>query len=446
MSDIVFVTTTLYTKWLDYQSKIIKDLFPDSEHIIVDGRSSWPNSWFNWIDLAKKSNSKYYIHIDEDFFITNKDEVIRCIEKIESEDIDLLGCSDGYHHYRQHNPVAINTFFMVGKVESLKDLDFSVIKFQWVGDSYINNMNLHYKEDYSNGFEYKHEKFAGCKFDNFEPYYAFLWKMKEMGLKFDYLYPHFDDRFKSTNPRIDKDSEDIGIHMWYTRQWNSDMIVSGVSNISRYIELEKYLNTMSLQEIGYKYQTDKATHHRFCDVYDRYLSNIKNEKLVFLEIGILNGSSIKMWEEYLPNSLIYGADLYDKSFLNSERIKTFILNQEKDDDLNKIDIKFDVIIDDGGHTMLQQQKTLNIMINKMKSNGIYILEDLHTSLLEEKHGYGNTKTNNTLNLIKDLKTGNLSSNDYFINEYDFNRILSKIKYIEIYETKPGSITSIIIIK
>ena len=70
-SNIVFVTTTLYTKWLNYQSEIIKNLFPDSQHIIVDGRGNWPNSWFYWIDEVKKSDRKYYIHIDEDFFITS---------------------------------------------------------------------------------------------------------------------------------------------------------------------------------------------------------------------------------------------------------------------------------------------------------------------------------------------------------------------------------------
>ena len=44
---------------------------------------------------------------------------------MESESIDLMGCSDGYHHFRQNNPVAINTFFMIGKVEHLEKIDFA---------------------------------------------------------------------------------------------------------------------------------------------------------------------------------------------------------------------------------------------------------------------------------------------------------------------------------
>ena len=52
--DIVFVTTTLNTKWLNYQKRLIKNMFPDSKHIIVDGGKNWPNSWFYWIDEVKK--------------------------------------------------------------------------------------------------------------------------------------------------------------------------------------------------------------------------------------------------------------------------------------------------------------------------------------------------------------------------------------------------------
>jgi len=121
--DIVFVTTTLYTKWLNYQKKIIKELFPDSQHIIVDGRGNWPNSWFYWIDEVKKCDQKYYVHIDEDFFITSKEEFLKVFEKMESENIDLIGCPDGYHQFRGANPVAINTFLMYGKVDDVKKIN-----------------------------------------------------------------------------------------------------------------------------------------------------------------------------------------------------------------------------------------------------------------------------------------------------------------------------------
>jgi hypothetical protein len=241
-NDIVFVTTTLYTKWLNYQTDIIKRLFPNSQIIHVDGRSNWPNSWFYWIEEVKKTNAKYYIHIDEDFFILNREEIIKIIQKLESNEADLIGCPDGYHQFRGANPVAMNTLILFGKTEHLKNVNFTNIQFAYSGNGWINNMGLHYKSTYEKDFKYTFTKNGGSNF-NFEqePYYAFLWAMKELNLKFDYLYPHFDETLKSTNPRINETSPDIGIHMWYTRQWNSDMDVHGLPNIERYNKVEEFL-------------------------------------------------------------------------------------------------------------------------------------------------------------------------------------------------------------
>lgn len=247
--NIVFVTTTLYTKWLNYQKQIIKELFPDSQHIIVDGRGNWPNSWFYWIDEVKKCSQKYYVHIDEDFFITSKEEFLKVIEKMESENIDLIGCPDGYHHFRGANPVAINTFLMFGRVDDvkrintdLKSMTFNLTSFDNISYSWKNSEDIKFNDSYKSDFNYPFEEQGGSNFINeHEPYYAFLWTIKELGCKFDYLYPHFDSRFKSTNARLNKNSSDIGIHMWYTRQWNSDMDVWGLPNIERYNRVEKYI-------------------------------------------------------------------------------------------------------------------------------------------------------------------------------------------------------------
>jgi hypothetical protein len=247
--DIVFVTTTLYTKWLNYQKQIIKDLFPESQHIIVDGRGNWPNSWFYWIDEVKKCDQKYYVHIDEDFFITSKEEFLKVIEKMELDGSDLVGCSEGYHHYRGANPVAINTFLMFGRVEhikkistDLKKLIFNLTSFDGKSYYWVNDKLIRYDKSYGDDFNYPHKIQGESNFINEqEPYYAFIWTMKKMGCKFDYLYPHFGDRFKSTNPRLTENSEDIGIHMWFTRNWHETFDVHGLPNRVRYEEVEKML-------------------------------------------------------------------------------------------------------------------------------------------------------------------------------------------------------------
>ena len=103
-------------------------------------------------------------------------------------------------------------------------------------------MNLKFQDRYLNKII---PDGSNLKFEQ-EPYYAFMWSMKEAGARFGYLYPHFDDRFKSTNPRISENSKDIGIHMWYTRNWNSDMDVWGLPNNKRYELIEEHLKSSVL--------------------------------------------------------------------------------------------------------------------------------------------------------------------------------------------------------
>ena len=109
--DIIFVTTTLYTKWLNYQKQLVKKHFPESEHIVVDGRNNWPYAWFHWLNPLKNTSAKWFVHLDEDCFLNSREELLKLIQKMEDEDLTLSAVSDGYHHYRGANPVAINSFF-----------------------------------------------------------------------------------------------------------------------------------------------------------------------------------------------------------------------------------------------------------------------------------------------------------------------------------------------
>jgi len=246
-SEIVFVTTSLSTKWIEYQQKILKSNFPESSFIVVDGKGNWPKSWFFWIDKVKQTNHKWYIHIDEDCFLESKSEVIKLLEKMEKEDIGISAISEAYCHFRGNNPVAFNSFFLAGRVDDLKDvnLDLGNINFTYVENKWKNSLGIQFKNEYLEDFTYPHDKI--WPYDNIEaesePYYLFCWLMKEKKIKIYYLYPYFDDRFKSTNPRIEKDSPDIAIHMWYTRMWESAMDVHGLPNNERYRRLQSYLDS-----------------------------------------------------------------------------------------------------------------------------------------------------------------------------------------------------------
>ena len=244
-SDIIFITTTLQTKWLKYQRGIIRNLFPGSEHIIIDGSRDWPYSWFYWMDEIKKIPGKWFVHIDEDCFLESRDELIKLIGKMEKDGYSVSAVSDGYHHYRGANGTAVNSFFMVGKKDDFLEsgFDYKDIKFSFDGKNWRNDKNIFFRASKHSNQPYSHQKMENDQDSSYEqePYYALLWKLIENNKKFYYLYPNFDERFKSTNPRIDKDSEDIAIHMWYTRLWESPMDVHGMPNVDRYRKIEDYI-------------------------------------------------------------------------------------------------------------------------------------------------------------------------------------------------------------
>jgi fibrillarin-like rRNA methylase len=141
----------------------------------------------------------------------------------------------------------------------------------------------------------------------------------------------------------------------------------------------------SLNEIYSKYQSpeghgDKGTAHTYIDEYEKLLKNYRENSTV-LEIGICRGESIKMWDEYFINSNVYGIDITDQYIkdLIAENKYNIIIGDACSENILKHlnDLTFDVIIDDGSHLINDQINSFNVLKNKMKSNGIYIIEDVN---------------------------------------------------------------------
>jgi SAM-dependent methyltransferase len=131
--------------------------------------------------------------------------------------------------------------------------------------------------------------------------------------------------------------------------------------------------------------TDKASSgHGFLEFYERFFQPIKNSATKVFEIGISEGASLVLWEKYFPKATVYGIDILDKSALESKRIKTFVADQADRSQLaafiDKFGGDFDFILDDGGHTMPQQQISFGFLFQYVRPGGYYIIEDLHTSL------------------------------------------------------------------
>jgi spermidine synthase len=88
-----------------------------------------------------------------------------------------------------------------------------------------------------------------------------------------------------------------------------------------------------------------------------------------------------MWDEYFINSKVYGidiTDLYIKDLIKENKYNIIIGNACSEEILNQLnDLTFDVIIDDGSHLINDQINSFNILKDRMKPNGIYIIEDVN---------------------------------------------------------------------
>lgn len=201
----------------------------------------------------------------------------------------------------------------------------------------------------------------------------------------------------------------------------------------------------TLTQIGLKNNTDKAYFHKYTDLYDKHLTHLRNENINLLEIGIDRAASLNMWAEYFKNGNIYGVDINNKTEYVTNRIYTCIGDQDNYDSIKSVypTVIFDIIIDDGGHTVKQQLITLIALFERLKPGGIYILEDLHTSLT----AYSSTEPT-TLKLLTLMQNKKEITDDFCIHgitKEQLQNVYDNISTLTVEYLKPGepeSITSI----
>lgn len=122
----------------------------------------------------------------------------------------------------------------------------------------------------------------------------------------------------------------------------------------------------------------------YFEIYERHFGQFRNQPVSLLEFGVLHGGSLQMWKYYFgKQAKIFGADINPRcAELGEDQITILLADQESRESLRNICSTlppFDIIIDDGGHTMLQQKTTFEEMWGQLKIGGIYLIEDMHTS-------------------------------------------------------------------
>jgi hypothetical protein len=145
---------------------------------------------------------------------------------------------------------------------------------------------------------------------------------------------------------------------------------------------------MSLVEIVDNSRTDKNTVHSYLPLYQQLLIKKKETARNVLEVGICNGGSIKLWNDFFTNATVYGLDIMHMNDLweeikNNEKIKLYTSTDAYNKEcfttnfLNK-NIKFDFMLDDGPHTLDSMKQFIRLYSNVMTDDGILIIEDVQS--------------------------------------------------------------------
>ena len=150
-----------------------------------------------------------------------------------------------------------------------------------------------------------------------------------------------------------------------------------------------------------KHGSDKATVHNYDVLYEIILAGYRNRTpLKILEIGIGTnfvdvpsnmgrngrpGASLRAFCEVFPNSHMFGADLDRRILFEEERIRTYFVDQESTESLEKLarDIgQVDIVIDDGLHAPHANLNTFLVMRGIINEGGMLIFEDVWRRDLE----------------------------------------------------------------
>ena len=174
--------------------------------------------------------------------------------------------------------------------------------------------------------------------------------------------------------------------------------------------------------------------HNYADYYSNLFDhNRENVKKVF-ECGIGSnkidspssmgkdytpGASLKVWRDYFPNAEIYGADIDSDILFQSERIQTFYVNQLENRSIEKMweeinSNNFDLIIDDGLHTLEAGITLFENSFKYIKQGGIYIIEDVDPSYLTDLSKHLESKNNFEIIVLKSKNKKLLKDNNLIV--------------------------------
>ena len=142
-------------------------------------------------------------------------------------------------------------------------------------------------------------------------------------------------------------------------------------------------------DLSYHFRTarrpvDKWNH--YLPVYERLLSKYRGTAVTLVEVGVGEGGSLESWRSYLGAAArIIGIDVDPAALqLQAEGFEIIVGDQSSADfwaELGRRIGPIDVLIDDGGHSSVDQIVTVACGVAHIRDGGVIVVEDTHTSYM-----------------------------------------------------------------
>ena len=181
--------------------------------------------------------------------------------------------------------------------------------------------------------------------------------------------------------------------------------------------------------------------HFYAEFFHKNFGQIKNKKLDILEIGLAKGAGIASFYFYFPFSNLIGVDNNPfKTRYKSKRIRNMYVDISSRQILknltNHLNQKFDLIIEDCSHKLIDQILCFSENFKNLKKGGIYIVEDLNFPEIHKMYN----PTNEAVDLKTILKKINLGEEIFtkFMKENEIEYIQNNIENIKFYKGHDNS--------
>lgn len=163
------------------------------------------------------------------------------------------------------------------------------------------------------------------------------------------------------------------------------------SNLGKNVDLSEIIEDYGLSRKASEYGTDKDDPHSYISNFYQPLIDLIDTPNRLLEVGVWKGASCALWKIAFPECSVLGIDIKIKELhpvaiqlIDKNQIKLIEADAYRHFVTDSLKDKFDLIIDDGPHTLESQIKALHYFIPLLAEGGTLVIEDIQNGIVDMK--------------------------------------------------------------